>query len=680
MLSFVQNAELAQKVKDSRWKLIKMSSSLTVSEEHNQQLKRKYDEDLTAKEEALSAQQADFRTRQEQTDAKCMAALAAHDKIQQELAAALEQVDAKVAVITRLEHTLSADTARFEKKIHAQSKHNEDMAVELTNANAQMHVVCNKHIEEVRTLKHKIADLQGIVDAVNKHIEEQVAELCDRPDDEGSGSPQSPGNSSYYYRDSMCSGYSRHDSFAGDFSPMVDRGVSFILGPRRNLPDLFGDQTPNRDYAEAANTPLTIDGATEIDEAGNEVKRDLDFSPAPRSHSNGASPIKSALKSSQTKTSKGPLAIETSASAASYGLSDEPSPQFQRLYAAMSLLTTTLTHSIGEDRILRNFTMDQQFKLMDRTQTDSVTIQYLEDKQEYLEEKCAAQQDSLQFSKELEGRTAERVAVAEAEYQQLKNQYLVCVRNEQAALGNAAKFEQMYLDLRLQLDRVRKEKKQYMDSGMDTNVRCLELEAKIEEDVEAYSVLQSQFQLLEQELGVLKVERDELMKRFLRNGVYPPVLSATTTSPVPPSSPLQHQSSTGSFSGTLSRGYSQASVLSSAPVLASTPAQAPPKSQPFSPAPAVPASVSSPGMYRSNSQQFNNGTAQTPGASARTPYSARNPAASDNPTLSLRTTFSPLPANHNSNSIGLYSTLTPQGKPSEAFISLFGNNSLSSNL
>lgn len=662
-----------------------MSSSLTVSEEHNQQLKRKYDEDLTAKEDALSAQQADFRARQEQADAKCMTALAAHDRIQQELAAALEQVDAKVAVITRLEHTLSADTARFEKKIHAQSKHNEDMAVELTNANAQMHVVCNKHIEEVKTLKHKIADLQGVVDAINKHIEEQVAELCDRPDDEGSGSPHSPGNSSYYYRDSLGSAYSRHDSFAGDFSPMVDRGVSFYLGPRRNLPDLFGDQTPNRDYTEAT-TPLTIEGATEIDEAGNEVKRDLDFSPAPRSHSNGVSPIKSALKSSQTKSNTGPLAIETSAGMASFGLSDEPSPQFLRLHAAMSMLTTSLTHSINEDRILRNFTLDQQFKLMDRTQTDSVNIQYLEDKQEYLEEKCAAQQDSLQFSRELEGRTAERVAVAEAEYQQLKNQYLVCVRNEQAAIGNAAKFEQMYLDLRLQLDRVRKEKKHYMDSGMDTNVRCLELEAKIEEDVEAYSVLQSQFQLLEQELGVLKVERDELMKRFLRNGVYPPVLSAT--SPVPPPSPLQQQSSTGSFNGSLSRGYSHSSVLSSAPVPASTPAQAPPKSQPFSPAPAAPAGMSTPSLYRNYSDGTNSSTSapapstqQTPGTSARTPYSVRNPYSSDTPALSLKTTsFSPLPANHNSNNIGLYSTLTPQGKPSEAFISLFGNNSLSSNL
>lgn len=682
-----------------------MSSSLTVSDEHCSQLKRKYAEELAAKEEQLASQQADFRTRQEQTDARCMAALASQDKLQLELTAALEQIDAKAAIITRLEHTLSADTLRLEKKIHAQNKHNEDMAVELTNANAHMHVVCTKHLEEVKALKHKIAELQGIVDAVNKHIEEQVAELCDRPeDDDGSGGFHSP--SSYYYRDSMCSTYSRHDSFAGsEFSPMVERGVSFILGPRRTLPEFFGDQTPNRDYAEAASTPLTIDGATEIDEAGVETKRDLDFSPAPRGNHTGAgvSPMKSALKNSQTKNiNKGPLAIETinATSAPSFGTDDAPSPQFQRLYAAMKMLTTSLTHSIQEDRILRSFTLDQQFKLMDSAQTSVATIQYLEDKREYLEEKAASQQDSLQFSKDLERRTAERVAQAEAEYQQLKSQYLVCVRSEQAAMGNAAKFEQMYLDLRLQLDRVRKEKKQYMDSGMDSTVKCLELEAKIEEGVEAYSVLQSQFQLLQQELGVLKVERDELMKRFLRNGVYPPVLTATSPSPSSPPGPTNQQASnnnsishsTSNFShssgGTsgLPRTFSQTSVIPN------TPAH---KTQPFSPVPSsaqAPSGSTPAGLYRSSSHlsvSSTNGaggsysvSAQTPSVLARTPYSLRSPVPpSDVAGLSLKTTsFSPLPANHNSNSIGLYSTLTPQGKPSEAFVSLFGSNSLSSNL
>ena len=42
------------------------------------------------------------------------------------------------------------------------------MAVELTNANAHMHAMVGKHADEVKALKHKIEELQGTVDAINK--------------------------------------------------------------------------------------------------------------------------------------------------------------------------------------------------------------------------------------------------------------------------------------------------------------------------------------------------------------------------------------------------------------------------------------------------------------------------------------------------------------------------------
>lgn len=533
------------------------------------------------------------------------------------------------------------------------------MAVELTNTNAHMQSMINKHADEVKSLKHKIEELQSVVDAVNERIEEQVRELCDRSEDDND--LHSVGGS-YYHRDSIGSTFSRQSSFME--SPMVERSVSFTLGPRRHLPDFFAAEasTPNRGYINSTlTTPLgTAERKMGLsdDAADYEDARAIDIvSPPPAPILNTLSPIKSALKSAQSpraRNNNAPRELDIN--------EDESSPQFLRLCEAMQLLTTSLRHGIEEERIIRTFATGQQFRYMDQCHSDQVTIQYLEDKKEYLEEKASSQQDSLDFSKELERKATERVSAAEVEYQAMKAQYIQSVRNEQAAQGNAAKFEQMYLDLRVQLDKARKEKKQYMDSGLDINVKCAELEAKVDDAQESYSVLESQFQLAQQELGVLKVEREELLKRFLRNAVYPPT---TPSSSSPRASvatsdtvSLAAESTNGATNGanvdrTPARSFSQASLL------ASTPAA------PFSPTASFRGTVqlslasllpSGPPPTQSLSRAPSSTQFVPPAAPPHVPYVPPTPQP------------------------GMYSTLSPLGKkPSEAYISLFGATPQSAN-
>jgi predicted transcriptional regulator len=81
---------------------------------------RKFDEDLAAKEERLASMQAEMRAQLDQVEARCKAAIIQQDKMQLELTAAYEQIEHKAGTIARLEQTLSADTARLEKKLHAQ--------------------------------------------------------------------------------------------------------------------------------------------------------------------------------------------------------------------------------------------------------------------------------------------------------------------------------------------------------------------------------------------------------------------------------------------------------------------------------------------------------------------------------------------------------------------------------
>jgi septal ring factor EnvC (AmiA/AmiB activator) len=79
-----------------------------------------FNEQLAEKEDQLAALQADVRVRHDQLEQRCNAAIVRADKTQSELTAAYEQIDYKNGTIARLEQTLSADTARLEKKLHAQ--------------------------------------------------------------------------------------------------------------------------------------------------------------------------------------------------------------------------------------------------------------------------------------------------------------------------------------------------------------------------------------------------------------------------------------------------------------------------------------------------------------------------------------------------------------------------------
>ena len=381
-----------------------------------------------------------------------------------------------------------------------QNNHNDDMAVELSNSNAQMQAMVSKHAEETKALRRKIDELQSTVDSVNQHIEDQVRELCDRDDDD----ENSVGTSSYYHRDSFGSPtFSRQSSFMD--SPMVDRSVSFTLGPRRHLPDFLTTESVSPDRGYVNSTLTTPNAEHKIDHSADDADDYGDAQPvdlmSPIALLSNISPMKSALKSSAPSRAKQVAKESKSGAFSDCGEVDgdaddeECSPQFRRLYAAMQLLTTSMRHSIDEERILRTFTTGQQFHFMDQCQSDEATIRFLEDKQEYLEEKSSSQQDSLAYSKDQERRAVERAASVEEEFLQMRAQYLQSVRNEQVAIGNAAKFEQLYLDLHIQVDKVRKEKKQYMDAGMDSSAKCAELEAKMEDLQEARSVLESELQL-----------------------------------------------------------------------------------------------------------------------------------------------------------------------------------------
>ena len=110
---------------------------------------------------------------------------------------------------------------------YIQNKHNEEMAIELTNSNTQLHSLTTKHNEEIKILKQKNKELQDMVDEINQRIDLEVTDIEAIRSEEDNYSVDSPD----YRRDSYS--MSRYGSFVESPNPNL-RTVSFILGPQYN--------------------------------------------------------------------------------------------------------------------------------------------------------------------------------------------------------------------------------------------------------------------------------------------------------------------------------------------------------------------------------------------------------------------------------------------------------------
>jgi argininosuccinate lyase len=97
-----------------------MHANLTVSEEFNTTVQRKAAEEIDAKDAEMELLKEAMKAKWDQQEATTLAALAAVDKIQLELAAAQALVAAKVEFHTKIESSLREDIARLEKKLHLQ--------------------------------------------------------------------------------------------------------------------------------------------------------------------------------------------------------------------------------------------------------------------------------------------------------------------------------------------------------------------------------------------------------------------------------------------------------------------------------------------------------------------------------------------------------------------------------
>mmetsp|Transcript_27020 Transcript_27020/g.61188 ORF Transcript_27020/g.61188 Transcript_27020/m.61188 type:complete len:1318 (+) Transcript_27020:423-4376(+) len=567
-----ENASTSASLQEARSRLARSESAQSVSEELALKVQRQLADAESAREDLVASHRTELRFRVEQIDTQFRDLQVEHHTLQMELAFAREGLEGKTGSLNRMEYVLQTDTARFDKKLSAAVRATEDIAQELTAASGQMQVQAARHEEEVRKLREKTADLQAMLDSVTRHLEDQF-DPYDMDIDCMSGS-------FYVVGRSRATSYASYDGQESPDRDPRDKGVSiaalFPSHPDSHNPD---SHNPNLDspYPDSHywdDIPLAVGRSGEGSE-NDDTNDARSVSPLP--FSNLSSPgkrvsFKKRLSPSPAPATTAPtaptptLCVEAPVrahthtqshkqSAAAWRSQAQPpdthaqtyntlthtqsSAQFTRLKVAMQLLSTALAMGVQDEHLLRTFLVSRFDRGEEEVEAAGGRVQTLSDRVDLLQESGDCLMGSLEHAKEVGRLSGERMALVEGEFEALKVSHQALLRAQNTSQGRVSKYELLHSDQALHVERLRQEKVQHLEIARDVSLQSVHLQARLEESEEARMDLQSQLDLNCQELGVLRAERDELMKRFVRpTSPEPPTPTPTPPTLIPGASPL----------------------------------------------------------------------------------------------------------------------------------------------
>ena len=265
------------------------------------------------------------------------------------------------------------------------------------------------------------------------------------------------------------------------------------------------------------NINSNIDNNTNNNSNNNNYQANNSNNSSPDSRSSSFSPMMKSTYSPTRSFLLSPSSRSTSFIVDQYER-NIPSVQYTRLMQGIKLVTCMMSYLSKDELQVRNYLTQTQMSCREQMDIDNRTIQNLLDYQGHLEDNSKYLKSSMEFTKEMESKSSENYQLLDDDYQAMKVQYNHLLMKEQSMKGHDSKYEQMYQDIKVLYEKLKLEKKLCLDDHLDVSIKNMQLSSKIDDLEESNSVLQSQVELVKQDLGVIRIERDELMKHFLRQG------------------------------------------------------------------------------------------------------------------------------------------------------------------
>lgn len=507
-----------------RLEVTKLTSALSFSEAHNQQLQTEVSVATKTRDDMLDTKDKEMELQRERLRAKLAEMQLVMDCKDNELTSALEQIQAKQLHLQKVEQSISSDVSRLEKKLEGQIKRNEELKKENTSVSLSLHAMQFKHQDEVKALKVKIGDLQGMLDSINNYVGQQEKELLDNPEYDYYD-PITFDSSPMFRPGSMR--FRRTNSDADFSSPMSEYGGSFyrkdseytLRSSFRDAPDSNGSKPSQR---HNSGTPSEVEFdypyVEEIDislpsEKKAKPERHVRMQSSPQTYRSRSSSDDEEEDSNLADFRKQSAQLGEYTSQLLYGL---------------QLATVWLEYCLKEGTLIRCAAVKQKHSLLDQQLRDQATILKLQNVEDYLSESGKQTRLSLEHAEQ-------RVSVLEAHCNQLEQaqqamqkDLFKVTRSEKVSTAHAGRFEQLYLDCKVQLDKIKLDVQIQRQGGSNLRAENLQLQGQVQIAEEKQRTLEDRLDLAKQQVDILSEEKQALMERLMAGYSHSPGKRFTT--------------------------------------------------------------------------------------------------------------------------------------------------------
>ncbi|RYH29671.1 hypothetical protein EON65_07680 [archaeon] len=504
-----ENGNLALKLREMRLEMTKLTSNLSFSEASNQQLQNQLQVEIKTKEDTLDVKEKEIDAWKEKMKQKMNDLQVEMDIKDAEIGSLNEQLVAKQAHAVKIEQSLNADSNRLEKKIANQVKRIDELTKENSSVSVSMYSMQHKHKDEVETLKGKIAELQGQIDKISNYVQQQQKELIDNQDADMVGSYNDDFDLFYY--DSPMSRTpsmrfrrtSSHNDFDSEFFSPMSTGGSFF---RRDSE--YNANTRTRDsFWQSTSKEQTLEG--------------MDFDYPMVEEVNVTSSKK---RSVRIKSSPNLLDSSDEDESLYERILEKHSQQLTEytnsLLHGLQLSTLYMEFNIKEEQLIRQAGERQRQGYLGQRLEDQVIIQKLMNSEETLSEARDQLRSSLSYAEERVSTLETRMKQLEQEHQNLTKDYYRSCKGEKVSLAQATKYEQLYLDCKAQMDKVKLDLVRKQQENSDLRLSNLQLNGKLDGSAEKQRLLEQRLDLIKQQMEILTTEKENLMQRVLSQSSY----------------------------------------------------------------------------------------------------------------------------------------------------------------
>eukprot|EP00981_Chlorochromonas_danica_P012553 scaffold5146_cov164-Ochromonas_danica.AAC.2 len=510
---------LKDEMRELRLEITQLTSASSFAESQIQKLQNELQLEMKAREEAVETKETELQAIRERMRSRVNELQAEIQGKELELKSALDEVQAKQNHFQKIEQSLSLDLTRAENKLNNQIKKNEELKKENSRIAISIHAMQFKHQEEVKALKAKISELQSSLDSIGNYLKKQQEELLDNNHENDHG-PYLDDFDMYYFDSPMSRAGLMKMRRVGSEADL-DAGTygSFL----RRESDIFQKSLTSR---SGSNTNLLASAHLNAYLRPTATSGDVEFDYPFVEDISISSEKKSRPSKLQVRVATSPHYIDEGSSS-SIGedtdlLAEMVQDQYQQVteYSAqllygLNVATTLMEFSLKEGQLIRLVAAEERQSLWDQKRQDELLIGKFHDNEEFLMESRDQLKTSLEHAEQRINILENRCSQLECEFQTLQKEFFRVSKAEKVSSSQAHRFEQLQLDYKAQLDKVKLDLLRQQQDNSELKLKNLQLTGRLDEAGEKHHVLEERLDILRQEVDILTGEKENLMRQVI---------------------------------------------------------------------------------------------------------------------------------------------------------------------